>query len=133
MSRSTRSIRPQWDSLSHVGRLFDADGDGKDEIVYYNGFRGGVDVLGPDAKGGPAARHLGIEKMAETCVQGRGVLIDLHAHFGAERTLVTFADLSRIMEVDGIEVETGDMLSLHTGYGQAVIDMAGKPEPRCPP
>jgi len=27
----------QWDSLSHVGRFFDADGDGKDEIVYYSG------------------------------------------------------------------------------------------------
>ena len=40
----------QWDSLSHVGRFYDADGDGKEEMVYYNGFRAGVDVLGPTAR-----------------------------------------------------------------------------------
>ena len=27
----------QWDAFGHVGSTFDADGDGKDEIVYYNG------------------------------------------------------------------------------------------------
>jgi hypothetical protein len=37
----------QWDSLAHVGAEFDADGDGKAEVVYYNGWRGGEDVLGP--------------------------------------------------------------------------------------
>ena len=50
----------QWDSLSHIGRFYDADGDGKEEMVYYNGFRAGVDVLGPDRPGRPggqAARH----------------------------------------------------------------------------
>src|SRR5690349_8128623 len=31
----------QWDSLAHVGSLFDADGDGQPEAVYYNGFRAG--------------------------------------------------------------------------------------------
>ncbi|HZW46134.1 MAG TPA: cyclase family protein, partial [Microvirga sp.] len=31
----------QWDGLSHVGQLFDADGDGMVEKVYYNGYRGG--------------------------------------------------------------------------------------------
>jgi hypothetical protein len=29
----------QWDSLAHVGQLFDADGDGEPEAVYYNGYR----------------------------------------------------------------------------------------------
>jgi hypothetical protein len=119
----------QWDAFSHVGRNFDADGDGAAEPVYYNGFRAGEDVIGPDAEGGPAALHLGIEKMAETCVQGRGVLIDLHAAFGAERKLVGYDDLRRIMDADGVTVETGDMLCLHTGYGQAIVDMAGKPDP----
>ncbi len=37
----------QWDSLAHVGGLFDADGDGAPEVVYYNGWRGGDDVVGP--------------------------------------------------------------------------------------
>ena len=74
----------QWDALSHVGRHFDADGDGVAEPIYYNGYRAGTDVVGPEAKDGPAARSLGIEKMAETCVQGRGVLIDLFPQFGPD-------------------------------------------------
>ena len=37
----------QWDSLAHVGAEFDADGDGVEEAVYYNGYRAGVDLVGP--------------------------------------------------------------------------------------
>jgi hypothetical protein len=101
-----------------------------DEICYYNGFRGGVDVVGPDAPGGVAAKRLGIEKMAETCVQGRGVLIDLSHHFGPARRLVSYDDIRKVMDSDDVVVEEGDMVCLHTGYGQAVIDMRGKPDPR---
>jgi hypothetical protein len=119
----------QWDALSHVGRHFDADEDGKAEPVYYNGFRAGTDVVGPEAPDGPAARHLGIEKMAETCVQGRGVLIDLLHHFGPDRRLVNMDDIRRVMDADKVTVETGDLLCFHTGYGQALIDMGGKPDP----
>lgn len=132
----------QWDALAHVGASFDANDDGEDEDVYYNGFRAGIDVLGPqdDVDADPArdrglltdgvgARRLGIEKMAETCVQGRGVMIDLFAHYGRDRRLVTYDDLMRVMERDSVVVETADMLCLHTGYGQAILDMAGDPDP----
>ncbi|NYT79774.1 cyclase family protein [Alcaligenaceae bacterium] len=119
----------QWDALSHVGQNFDVNDDGVMEPVYYNGFRGGVDIQGPDATGGPVARRLGIEKMAETGVQGRGVLLDLHAHFGDDRTLVGFEQLQRVIEQDGVEIEQGDMLCLHTGFGQKLMDMAGDPDP----
>lgn len=37
----------QWDSFAHVGSMFDADGDGVPEPLYYNGFRAGEDVVGP--------------------------------------------------------------------------------------
>ena len=37
----------QWDSLAHVGSLFDADGDGVAEPVFYNGFRAGEHIVGP--------------------------------------------------------------------------------------
>src|SRR5207245_1163231 len=37
----------QWDALAHVGGEFDADGDGVEEPVYYNGYRAGVDLVGP--------------------------------------------------------------------------------------
>src|SRR5215472_15229351 len=81
----------QWDSLAHVGAEFDADGDGVEEAVYYNGYRAGTDLVGPtDDAGGDGvghrcfARHLGLEHMAAHGVQGRGVLIDLRHHIGDE-------------------------------------------------
>ena len=30
----------QWDGFAHVGSMFDADGDGIPEAVYYNGYTG---------------------------------------------------------------------------------------------
>ena len=81
----------QWDSLAHVGAEFDADGDGVEEAVYYNGYRAGIDLVGPqDDAGGDGgahrsfARHLGLEHMAFHGVQGRGVLVDLRHHIGDE-------------------------------------------------
>ncbi len=74
----------QWDSLAHVGAEFDADSDGVEEAVYYNGYRAGTDLVGPqdDARGDGGthrafAHHLGLEHMAWHGVQGRGVLVDL--------------------------------------------------------
>ena len=68
----------QWDSLAHVGAEFDADGDGVEEPVYHNGYRAGVDLVGPtaDARGDGSphscfAHHLGLEHMAYHGVQGR--------------------------------------------------------------
>ena len=90
----------QWDSLAHVGQLFDADGDGIQEQVYYNGFRAHEHVVGPVRYEGQevepthaeqtGAYRLGIETMAETCVQGRGVMIDLEAHLGRDFTRVGY-------------------------------------------
>ena len=37
----------QWDSLAHVGSLFDVNADGVAESVYYNGFRAGEHIVGP--------------------------------------------------------------------------------------
>jgi len=109
----------QWDSLAHVGSLFDADGDGVPEPVYYNGFRAGEHVIGPEnpadaggtgrleAKSTSQARALGVENMAQKCVQGRGVMIDLHAHVGRECAVIGHAQLARILERDRVEVEPG--------------------------
>ncbi|ORE93583.1 cyclase family protein [Acuticoccus yangtzensis] len=131
----------QWDALCHVGSQFDADGDGVPEKVYYNGFRGGEDIVGPAAledcgPGGgsatgstSAARKLGIEGMAAHGVQGRGVMIDLRAHFGDARRLVTYADIAAVMEADAVTVEPGDMVCLHTGFAQRVLEMKGAPDP----
>lgn len=118
----------QWDALSHIAEAFDADQDGEAEIVYYNGYRAGTDVVGPEESRSPGARKLGIEHMAETCVQGRGVMVDLHARFGTRRKFVGYDDLMRVMEADRVVVETGDMLCVHTGWAQAIADLKGNPD-----
>ncbi len=133
----TLQYSTQWDSLAHVGSLFDADGDGKPEIVYYNGYRGGEHVVGVEPKPGaePWARFegvnanaLGIENMAESCVQGRGVMIDLHAHFGREAKAVGYDDLMRVMDKDKVEVQPGDMVCLHTGFADMLLEMRKQPD-----
>ena len=37
----TLQYSTQWDSLAHVGQMFDADGDGVPEDRFYNGYRAG--------------------------------------------------------------------------------------------
>ena len=126
----------QWDSLAHVGAEFDADGDGTEEAVYYNGYRAGVDLVGPsdDARGDGSghrsfAHHLGLEHMAFHGVQGRGVLVDLAHHLGHEWTGVDRATLEKIMAADGVVVEPGDVLLLHTGFATKVLEWERDPDP----
>lgn len=130
----------QWDSLAHVGSLFDANEDGNAIAVYYNGYRAGTDIIGPsdasDAGIAPTmgtrstsnAQALGIEKMAERCVQGRAVMIDLHAHLGNQRVHVDYSVLSEILSNDGITIESGDMVCLHTGFADLLLGMNRQPD-----
>ena len=132
----------QWDTLAHVGALFDADGDGTPEPVFYNGYRGGKDIVGPtegkdaggvpgtfvEAKGTSSARALGVENMAVKCLQGRAVMIDLHAHYGRKRHAVGYDDLMRIMAADGIKIEPGDFVCLRTGFDELILEMKKKPD-----
>jgi kynurenine formamidase len=126
----------QWDSLAHVGAEFDADGDGVEEAVYYNGYRAGADLVGPsdDAAGDGSghrsfARHLGLEHMAFHGVQGRGVLVDLAHHLGHDWKGVDLATLQEVMDADGVAVEPGDVLLLHTGFATEVLAMGKQPDP----
>jgi kynurenine formamidase len=127
----------QWDSLAHVGAEFDADGDGIEEAVFYNGYRSGVDLVGPedDARGDGGrsrsfAHHLGLEHMAFHGVQGRGVLVDLEHHLGRGWRAVDLATLEKVMAADGIVVEPGDVLLLHTGFATRIVEWGGDPDPR---
>ena len=119
----------QWDSLAHVGAEFDADADGVEEPVYYNGYRAGVDLEGP-VEGRCFAHHLGLEHMAFHGVQGRGVLVDLRHHLGDEWRGVDRKTLEEIMAADRVVVEPGDMLLLHTGYATKVLEWDRNPDPR---
>ena len=73
----TLQYSTQWDTLAHVGGLFDADGDGIAEPLYYNGFKAGSDIVGPLPDAGrdgcghlSYAHKLGVENMAAKAIQG---------------------------------------------------------------
>jgi hypothetical protein len=74
------------------------------------------------------AGRLGIENMATACVQGRAVMIDLHAAFGPGRRLVGYDDLASACASQNVSVETGDMVCLHTGFSTALLAMGGDPD-----
>ena len=76
-----------------------------------------------------SAKALGIEKMSERCVQGRAVMIDLHAHLGRERVRVGYDLLMDILKKDQVVVEPGDMVCLHTGFAQMLLEMNKQPDP----
>ena len=133
----TLQYSTQWDSLAHVGGMFDADGDGTPEPVFYNGFRAGEEIrAAPATPGaepwatyeGSRAGALGIENLAEHGAQGRGVLIDLHAQFGRERKAIGYDDLMRVMERDRVTVEHGDFVCFYTGLADMILEMNRQPD-----
>jgi hypothetical protein len=124
----TLQYSTQWDSLAHWGRRFDVDGNGTAVPVYYNGFRAGSDVACGHDGDGPYLHKLGIENMAETGVQGRGVLVNLVRPYGTGRTWIGYDKLMRAIEEQRVEVREGDMLLLYTGYGDAVMAMNRQPD-----
>ena len=129
--RATLSLQfsTQWDALCHMGQLFDASGEGEELVTYYNGFHAHEHICGPfDYLNGRAgmdgpfgAFALGIEKLAETGMQTRGVMIDLFAHVGLEAVPVGYEQLMRILEVDKVAVERGDVLCFRTGFDRALL------------
>lgn len=133
----TLQYSTQWDTLAHVGQMFDVDGDGKAEDVFYNGYRAGTDIAGPVVYNGltetkntvaTGAHKLGVENMAVTCVQGRGVMIDLEAHFGRSGKVVGYEELMMVLDKDKVVVEQGDLVCLRTGFAQMLLDMKKQPD-----
>jgi hypothetical protein len=57
-------------------------------------------------------------------------MIDLHAHFGRERKAVGYEDLMKVLEKDGVEVEKGDMVCLHTGFAEVILELRKNPDPK---
>ena len=134
----TLQYSTQWDSFAHVGGMFDANGDGEPEAVFYNGFRAGVEIKPveekPDAEAwarfeGTRAEALGIQNLAEHGVQGRGVMVDLHAHCGRKRHAVGYKDLQEILDKDEVKIEKGDIVCFHTGFAELVLELKRNPSP----
>jgi kynurenine formamidase len=131
----------QWDSFAHAGSQFDVDGNGTRVPVYYNGYRAGTDIVGTRdvAESGlrqgavveetAHAHALGNENMAETGVQGRAVLVDLAAHYGLQRQVIGFEQWRHVLEVDDIVIEPGDMVLVHTGFVEYIMESGGDPDP----
>ena len=125
----TLQYSTQWDSFAHIGSRFDADGDGKREIVFNfsrrRDIQPGKEQTGaePWAKyEGTQARALGIENLAEHGAQGRGVMIDLHHHFGRKHHAVTFEELMKLMDEDEVEVEKADIVCIYTSFADLLLE-----------
>ncbi len=126
----------QWDGLAHIGAEFDADDDGNEEIVFYNGFSADRHVTpakraaGPvrwDSYEDPRAEMLGIENLAGHGVQGRAVMVDLNRHFGQANHAVTFDELMDILKQDDVVIEKGDMVCFYTGLDSLILGMNKQP------
>jgi kynurenine formamidase len=117
-----------WDGFAHKGSLFDADADGVAEKVFYNGFQIVDEHSGEGTQGALGATALSIAEMAVSGVQGRGVMIDLRHHLGDERMEVGYSQLRAIMDADNVIVEPGDIVCVHTGLAQRIVDAAGNPD-----
>jgi len=128
----------QWDSLAHMGAEFDLDGSGRPAICYYNGYRGHADIVGgfvTDAEGRPGAaaapiraNRLGVHTIAVHGMQGRAVMVDLHAVCGRERRRFGYEALMAAMARTGATIEPGDILCLHTGFAEMLLEMGGDPD-----
>jgi kynurenine formamidase len=129
----------QWDALAHIGALFDADGDGVPEMVYYNGFRANEQIVGPtndddaassDAPGDRCygAHALDIATLAVKAIQGRAVLIDLKHHYGEERRLIGYQEIRRVIESDRLSIGEGDIVAIRTGFAETLLGMNRNPD-----
>ena len=105
----------QWDSFAHMGGVFDADGDGVEPRY-----------------GELGAWNLGIENMARHCVQGRGVLLNMKKHFGEASKAVSYDDVMRLLDADGIEIEKGDIVCCYTGYADKLLELGADVPPDLP-
>ncbi len=115
----------QWDSLAHWGRMFDADGDGVEEAVYYNGYRADEHLVGGKK---PYAHRLGIENLAMAGVQGRAVLIDLEAGRDETGPSVGYDAFMRAIAAQKADVRAGDFLLLWGGYDELLLSMNKNPD-----
>ena len=116
----------QWDALGHISHRFDADGDGEREVVFYNGYHAHDDA--PQSVHGACGQPLGIEHMATAGLQGRGVLVNIHAVHGRTRTRIGYDALRQMIDDQKVEVRPGDILCLYFGFADAVLEQARSPD-----
>jgi kynurenine formamidase len=103
VSAEIGQVGTQFDGLGHIGV-----GD-----IFYNGNDRG------DFSKGDGLTKLGVENVGPLVT--RGVLVDVAAHKGVTRLEggyeITVADLRGALERQRIEIRTGDVVIVHTGWG----------------
>ena len=119
----------QWDSFAHIGHEFDLDGDGRPEPCFYNGYVAGADIRSPEDRGPNLAMRLGIDAFAAQPIQGRGVMIDLAHHLGRESRTVGLREIDEVMRADRVDIRKGDILCIHTGFADEILNMRKAPDP----
>lgn len=110
----------QWDSLRHVRHP---------EYGFYNGVRDDQIVTGDGGR-------LGIDTMARRGIAGRGVLLDVARGKQLDcrsSEMITAADLDACAERQGVEVKTGDILLVRTGWLNWYFNEATEEERRAMP
>lgn len=98
----------QWDGIAHIRHPVHGN---------YNG------VPDSDIHGDEGAK-LGVDNWAKRAVVGRGVVVDVHRYCAqAGRPIdvrsnhrITAVDLRETVEWQGVEIEPGDVMLLHTGW-----------------
>ena len=127
----------QWDSLAHVGAEFDADGDGVEEAVYYNGYRAGD---GPGRTRSPTPPATAAATAASPTTWAWSTWPTRACRDGASSSTwpttwattgvgSTCKTLEEIMAADDVVVEPGDMLLLHTGFATEILNWNRDPDP----
>ncbi|MEX0683770.1 MAG: cyclase family protein [Dehalococcoidia bacterium] len=112
----------QWDSLRHIRHP---------EHGFYNGVPDDQIVAGDGGK-------LGIDTIARRGIAGRGVLLDVARYIAANgrplncgsSEVITPADLDACAASEGVEVRTGDVLLVCTGWLDWYFNVASAEERR---
>jgi kynurenine formamidase len=68
--------------------------------------------------------------MAAACMQGRGVMVDLEAHYGRTGKLIGYDELRRVIDADRVQIEPGDFVLFRTGFAQLLLEMNKQPDVR---
>ena len=109
-------------------RLFDADSDGRAELCYYNGYRAGIDIVRPadadhagcgcNTSGPSAASSWASRTWPSTACRAAACYWTWRATTAPDARWWATKELTQALAADGIEIESGDMLVLRTGYAK---------------
>lgn len=105
-------IGPQIDGLGHLG-----EGAGEDALFYNC-------IKGQDFATVAGLTKLGIHNVPP--LVGRGVLIDMTEHFGVDHLDagqgITSEDIKAAAQAQGVEIREGDVVLIHTGWTDAMLE-----------